>query len=382
MPAATAAGSALCGSRFGPGSRGGGRCAATVPLRRHPRGLGVAGTGPRGVGRRDVVLRTLLSRRRDRQVSGWSGEGRRRLGRRVGRRLLTELLAEERFEAASGLLGVEVPWGAVVWGNRHRRHLRPPGGGIRGTTPEPAQQMGPMAPRVGDLPLRSEPAPLHTRPRRHRDVAPLPVEVPMSTQILPAASSIGTPLPQRVVPTNPDAEDSAETVGPRSAAYQVAYRLTGSSRQASAIADNAVDAAARARGADAGPAAIGAAVGSAVEAVVAAADAVLTADLDGDPFAQHRARLRRDLARWPRRERQTLALRHLVGLTPDLVAEVLGWEESDVRDVTKHWVADDSNLNAVIDLSDYGRLFGRVRPAGSVGRHGRDPLEHLDRPQP
>lgn len=203
----------------------------------------------------------------------------------------------------------------------------------------------------------------------------------MSTQALEsAATAKPTRLPMRPVTRLAPAAVEVDSVGPRSAAHRVAYRLTGSSRRASAIADEAVNAAATARRADARLGTIATAVGVAIEAVLATADAVITADVDNDPFAQHRTRLRRDLARWPRTSRLTLALRHLVGMSPALVAEVLGRDVADVREITRHWSPEDSTFDQVIDLRDYGRLFGRVQETDPAPERPSDPLEHLDRP--
>jgi len=202
----------------------------------------------------------------------------------------------------------------------------------------------------------------------------------MSTQVLTSTSTPAhSRLPVRSSGPLPAADRAPTTMGPRSAAYRVAYRLTGSSRRSSAVADDAVGAAAAAEDAATGPPAIAVAVDAALATVLATADAVIAADLDHDPYAQHRKRLRRELARWPRRERVTLALRHLVGMTPELIGDVVKWDESAVRDITRHWVPDDSALATAIDLRDYGRLFGQVRSA-EPDPTTADPLDHLDRP--
>ncbi len=203
----------------------------------------------------------------------------------------------------------------------------------------------------------------------------------MSAQALDSATTTKPAgLPVRPVTRLAAAAVEPDSVGPRSAAHRVAYRLTGSSRRASAIADEAVNAAATARRADARLGTIATAVGVAIEAILATADAVITSDVDHDPFAQHRTRLRRDLARWPRTSRLTLALRHLVGMPPEVVAEVLGREVADVREITRHWSPEDSTFDQVIDLRNYGRLFGQVQEADPTSGRASDPLDHLDRP--
>lgn len=203
----------------------------------------------------------------------------------------------------------------------------------------------------------------------------------MSTQTLdsPPVPTV-TCLPVRTTGPLSAADPAGGSVGPRSAAYRVAYRLTGSSRRASAVADEAVNAAATARRASAGLGTIATAVGAAIEAVLGTADAVITADVDHDPYAQHRTRLRRDLARWSRSARLTLALRHLVGMSPGVVAEITGCEEDAIREVTRHWAPEDSALDQIIDLRGFGRLFGQIQAPDNPHGPALDPLDHLDRP--
>lgn len=191
-----------------------------------------------------------------------------------------------------------------------------------------------------------------------------------------------TALPTRQVRPRGEIDRAPGSVGPRSAAYRVVYRLTGSARRASTVADEAAAAAATSKRATVGPEAIATAVGVAVEAVLSTAESVLSADHGRDPFTQHRTRLRRELARWRREERVALALRHLVRLSPEQVALILVWEEAAVRDITRRWDANDATMHAVIDLRQYEQMFAQVRSTEAPAPASLDALEHLDRPLP
>lgn len=102
------------------------------------------------------------------------------------------------------------------------------------------------------------------------------------------------------------------------------------------------------------------------------------------PYRQHRARLRRELARHTERDRVILALRHLVGVPPVAVAARLGIQESLVREVGSAWRpadsrGDSSALLRGIDSwisSDLSRAD--VEPTGTELAHLDDCVDHLD----
>lgn len=68
------------------------------------------------------------------------------------------------------------------------------------------------------------------------------------------------------------------------------------------------------------------------------------------PYYQHRARLRRDLARRGAQDRAILAVRHLVGMPPSGVAAYLDVPESQVREVASAWCPDDSRVDSLAML--------------------------------
>jgi hypothetical protein len=180
--------------------------------------------------------------------------------------------------------------------------------------------------------------------------APLAVGAPLSSDF---------PVPAPIAP--PSLFDDV---------YKACFRLTGLAALASAIATNAVALSAT----PAAPA------GDACLAMASAVQSCIDAEYPDErriPYYQHRARLRRDLARRPERDRAILAMRHLVGVPPSGVAARLDVPESQVREVGSAWCPDDSRVDSLALLrgidswisSDLGSVVG--------GQTGHE-LAHLD----
>lgn len=97
------------------------------------------------------------------------------------------------------------------------------------------------------------------------------------------------------------------------------------------------------------------------------------------PYHQHRARLRRDLARRSDRDRAILAMRHLVSVSPSGVASRLGVPESQVRETGSEWCPDDSRVDSLALLRGIDSWISS--DLGSrEGSHTGAELNHLDEP--
>lgn len=189
------------------------------------------------------------------------------------------------------------------------------------------------------------------------------------------ADVLDAPLPVRRISVDEGVFCTGDdSLGPRSASHRVALRLLGINRRASSIADESVQRAAGGGSADLS--AVAASVEASVEAVLSLHPNVIDAESGFDPHAQHRARLRRDLRRWPPADRTTLALRHLVGLEPSTVAAITGRSENDVRAVTSHWSPEDAGSADDHLLRSIDTWIG----AGLGAQHDRTArhLAHLD----
>ncbi|MBX7070370.1 MAG: hypothetical protein K1X38_13365 [Microthrixaceae bacterium] len=122
--------------------------------------------------------------------------------------------------------------------------------------------------------------------------------------------------------------------------YKACFRLLGVEATANSIAAEAV-------GLSATPSAP---YGDAMLALTTAMNRCIGVELPDEariPFHQHRARLRRDLARRDERDRAILALRHLVVMPPSAVAARLGVPESHVRETTSAWCPEDSRVDSL-----------------------------------
>lgn len=153
-------------------------------------------------------------------------------------------------------------------------------------------------------------------------------------------------------------------------AYRVCFRLTGVRALAHELAARAI----RETAAPGGPAGMIGAV------MTAAVEGALGADIgDGDrvAYAQHRARLRRDLGRYSDRDRAILALRHLVGVPPVAVAARLGLQESVVREVASAWWPEDSRGDSSALLRGIDSWI-HAEAADDEVAPGSEHLAHLD----
>lgn len=95
------------------------------------------------------------------------------------------------------------------------------------------------------------------------------------------------------------------------------------------------------------------------------------------PFYQHRARLRRDLARRGDQDRAILAMRHLVGVPPSGVAARLNVPESQVRETASQWWPDDSRVDSLALLRGIDSWISTDLGSAAAGMTGNE-LAHLD----
>ncbi|MEZ5322612.1 MAG: hypothetical protein R2698_11190 [Microthrixaceae bacterium] len=94
-------------------------------------------------------------------------------------------------------------------------------------------------------------------------------------------------------------------------------------------------------------------------------------------FAQHRARLRRDLRRRPEVERAVLAMHFLVAVPSVIVARRLGLPEQRVREIALAWrLLDDGGADNLLSEID-AWISEPSDPSGEADLHH---LDHLDEP--
>ena len=161
--------------------------------------------------------------------------------------------------------------------------------------------------------------------------------------------------------------------------YRVAFRLTGDARLAGQIAVDATRTAATAGN-------------SASYCRIVVANATRMSISNPTPtssgaevsHAQHRARLRRDLARLDEAARCITALRHLVGMSPGLVAATVGATEDAVRSTTARWTPEDANSGADALLRGIDNWIGTgaTEHSADAGVAPGSELGHLDDPRP
>lgn len=151
---------------------------------------------------------------------------------------------------------------------------------------------------------------------------------------------------------------------------RVCRRLVGIEAVARSIAVDAVDASTDAHHPDGDPS----------TAMAAAVRSCLAVDLPDErriPYYQHRARLRRDLARRSDRDRAILAMRHVVGVPPSGVAARLDVPESQVRETASAWCPDDSRVDSLALLRGIDSWISSDLGSAAPGVTGHE-LAHLD----
>lgn len=154
--------------------------------------------------------------------------------------------------------------------------------------------------------------------------------------------------------------------------YKACFRLLGVEGTANSIAGEAV-------GLSATPSAP---YGDAMLALTTAMNRCIGIELPDEeriPFHQHRARLRRDLARRDERDRAILALRHLVVMPPSAVAARLGVPESHVRETTSAWCPEDSRVDSLALLRGIDSWISSDLGDTAEAAPGTE-LSHLDPP--
>jgi len=151
---------------------------------------------------------------------------------------------------------------------------------------------------------------------------------------------------------------------------RVCRRLVGIEAVARSIAVDAVGASTDAHHPDGDPS----------TAMAAAVRSCLAVDLPDErriPYYQHRARLRRDLARRTDRDRAILAMRHVVGVPPSGVAARLDVPESQVRETASAWCPDDSRVDSLALLRGIDSWISSDLGSAAPGVTGHE-LAHLD----
>ena len=152
--------------------------------------------------------------------------------------------------------------------------------------------------------------------------------------------------------------------------YKAVFRLTGVRMIAIAIAREAMAAAVT----PATP------LGDPLTAMTVAVAQSLACALPDEPripYFQHRARLRRDLARRGDPDRAILAMRHLVSVPPSGVAARLNLPESQVREVASAWCPDDSRVDSLALLRGIDSWISSDLGSAPTAVGGSE-LAHLD----
>lgn len=154
--------------------------------------------------------------------------------------------------------------------------------------------------------------------------------------------------------------------------YKVCFRLTGVAAIAHDLARQAVRSSATATAPGGDP----------LTAMTTAVNLSIACELPDEtriPYYQHRARLRRDLARRSDRDRAILAVRHLVVVPPSGVAARLGVAESQVRETGSEWCPDDSRVDSLALLRGIDSWISSDLGSSKGGFTGAE-LDHLDEP--
>lgn len=275
------------------------------------------------------------------------------------------------------------PGQARSWVDPHGENAPPHGGGPSGQQSVGESML--LARQPPDLFQPPRDSHLVRQPHQVRDTLPHedhlavtehgPARGPGRPTASAAAPELASSQPFRFVEI-PVAESDPEITIGVALATQIIQRLLGSAPHARKLAASV--------GSDSNPAGLEKLTGAhklataAVRSVLhlrSTSPDLLAAILAEDPHADHRARLCRDLQRWPVLAQGVLALRALADWDVPSIVEATRLSESNIREITRVWFPRDSeSIGLLGDLAHW--TDGDARRFDAFG--AEQPLSHLD----